>query len=131
MYNNNYLGDYMKKSNKIAAVVLTMIVVLGLFLGLTACKKESTVPEVVSIYAESSDKLTYTVGTAWSSSVITVYAVFNDDSESAVSTTAAIFYDVSVLKLDANGKYTEAGTFTLPIRFSDFSTTLTVTVSAE
>lgn len=119
----------MKKSNKIAVAVLTMILVCGMLFGLTACKKEATAPEIVSIYAKSTDKLTYKVGDAWNSSVIKVYAKFNDDTESPVSTTAAIYYDVSGLKLDSYGKYTEAGTYTLPIKFSDFSTTLTITVA--
>ena len=53
----------------------------------------------------------------------------DDGTTRAVETVKAIYYDLSVLKLDAGGKFTEAGEYNLPVRYSDWTTTVVIEVT--
>ena len=107
------------------AVVATSVVLVG------ACnnKDGEDLPNIESIKAEVVSGTTFTVGAAFDSTKITVTAKLDDGTTRAVETVKAIYYDLSVLKLDAGGKFTEAGEYNLPVRYSDWTTTVVIKVA--
>lgn len=109
----------------LVAVVATSVVLAS------ACKDKNgeDLPNIESIKAEVVSGTTFTVGAAFDSTKITVTAKLDDGTTRAVETVKAIYYDLSVLKLDAGGKFTEAGEFTLPVKYSDWTTTVVIKVA--
>lgn len=109
----------------LVAVVATSVALVG------ACndKDGEDLPNIESIKAEVVSGTTFTVGAAFDSTKITVTAKLDDGTTRAVETVKAIYYDLSVLKLDAGGKFTEAGEYNLPVRYSDWTTTVVIKVA--
>ena len=109
----------------LVAVVATSVVLVS------ACnnKDGEDLPDIESIKAEVVSGTTFTVGAAFDSTKITVTAKLDDGTTRAVETVKAIYYDLSVLKLDAGGKFTEAGEYNLPVRYSDWTTTVVIEVT--
>ena len=109
----------------LVAVVATSVVLVS------ACKDKNgeDLPNIESIKAEVVSGTTFTVGAAFDSTKITVTAKLDDGTTRAVETVKAIYYDLSVLKLDAGGKFTEAGEYNLPVRYSDWTTTVVIEVT--
>ncbi|MBO7156664.1 MAG: hypothetical protein J6V83_04595 [Clostridia bacterium] len=117
---------------KLLACILMLVVAvtaLSTFVGCTS-KDEEAVPAITAITAKVSADADFNVGEKFDSKYITVTAKLDDKTTSAVSTTAAISYDLAALKLDDDGKFTEAGNFDLKVTFSDWSTTVVIKVAA-
>lgn len=115
---------------KILAVVLMVVLSLTLVFVFVGCTndKDTEVPEITAITAKVASDANYKVGSAFDSKYISVKATLTDKTTKAISTTAAIRYDLDALKLDNDGKFTEAGEFQMQVTYSDWSTTVTVKV---
>ena len=117
---------------KKSMLVLMLVAVVATSVALvSACKDKNgeDLPNIESIKAEVVSGTTFTVGAAFDSTKITVTAKLDDGTTRAVETVKAIYYDLSVLKLDAGGKFTEAGEYNLPVRYSDWTTTVVIEVT--
>ena len=117
---------------KKSMLVLMLVAVVATSVALvSACnnKDGEDLPAIESIKAEVVSGTTFTVGAAFDSTKITVTAKLDDGTTRAVETVKAIYYDLSVLKLDAGGKFTEAGEYNLPVRYSDWTTTVVIKVA--
>lgn len=117
---------------KKSMLVLMLVAVVATSVALvSACKDKDgeDLPDIESIKAEVVSGTTFTVGAAFDSTKITVTAKLDDGTTRAVETVKAIYYDLSVLKLDAGGKFTEAGEYNLPVRYSDWTTTVVIKVT--
>lgn len=117
---------------KKSMLVLMLVAVVATSVALvSACndKDGEDLPNIESIKAEVVSGTTFTVGAAFDSTKITVTAKLDDGTTRAVETVKAIYYDLSVLKLDAGGKFTEAGEYNLPVRYSDWTTTVVIEVT--
>lgn len=117
---------------KKSMLVLMLVAVVATSVALvSACnnKDGEDLPNIESIKAEVVSGTTFTVGAAFDSTKITVTAKLDDGTTRAVETVKAIYYDLSVLKLDAGGKFTEAGEYNLPVRYSDWTTTVVIEVA--
>lgn len=117
---------------KKSMLVLMLVAVMATSVALvSACndKDGEDLPNIESIKAEVVSGTTFTVGAAFDSTKITVTAKLDDGTTRAVETVKAIYYDLSVLKLDAGGKFTEAGEYNLPVRYSDWTTTVVIEVT--
>lgn len=117
---------------KKSMLVLMLVAVVATSVALvSACKDKNgeDLPNIESIKAEVVSGTTFTVGAAFDSTKITVTAKLDDGTTRAVETVKAIYYDLSVLKLDAGGKFTEAGEYNLPVRYSDWTTTVVIKVA--
>lgn len=117
---------------KKSMLVLMLVAVVATSVALvSACKDKDgeDLPNIESIKAEVVSGTTFTVGAAFDSTKITVTAKLDDGTTRAVETVKAIYYDLSVLKLDAGGKFTEAGEYNLPVRYSDWTTTVVIKVT--
>ena len=121
----------MSKFKKILLVVALIAVAATSVALVSACKdnKGEDLPDIESIKAEVVSGTAFTVGAAFDSTKITVTAKLDDGTTRAVETVKAIYYDLSVLKLDDGGKFTEAGEYTLPVRYSDWTTTVVIKVT--
>lgn len=119
----------MKKIISVVLMVVLCVTAVAVFVGCTN-DKDTKVPEITGISAKVSSDANYTVGSAFDSKYISVTASLDDKTTQAVATTAAISYDLSALKLDADGNFTEAGEFTMKVTYSDWSTNVTVKVKA-
>lgn len=119
----------MKKILACVLMVVIAVATLCVFVGCTD-KKEEAVPAITGITAKVASDANYTVGSAFDSKYITVTAALDNKSTMAVTTTAAISYDLADIKLDADGKFTEAGEFTMDVSYSDWTTTVKVKVKA-
>lgn len=119
----------MKKLFAIVLLVVIAMATLFVFVGCTN-NKEETVPAVTGITAKVATDAKFTVGSQFDSKYITVVASLDDKTTKTVSTTAAISYDLADIKLDAEGKFTEAGQFEMDVKFSDWSTKVTIVVKA-
>lgn len=114
---------------KIISVILALTLIAVSCVALTACNNDETV-SLVSIKAELSENSVIKVGDTFNTSLFNVTGVFSDESEKAVVTTESLTFDKSTLKL-VNNKYTEAGEYTMKIKFLDrLETSLTFTVVA-
>ena len=117
---------------KKSMLVLMLVAVVATSVALvSACnnKDGEDLPAIESIKAEVVSGTTFTVGAAFDSTKITVTAKLDDGTTRAVETVKAIYYDLSVLKLDAGGKFTEAGEYNLPVRYSDWTMTVVIEVT--
>ncbi len=119
----------MKKFLAVVLMVVLSLTAVFVFVGCTN-DKDSDVPTITGITAKVSSDANYKVGSAFDTKYITVTASLSDKTTKAVSTTQAISYDYSALKLDNDGKFTEAGDYQLKVTYSDWSTTVTVKVKA-
>ena len=119
----------MKKILACVLMVVIAVATLSVFVGCTN-KNEEEVPAITGITAKVAKDANYTVGSAFDSKYITVIASLDNKTTKTVSTTAAISYDLSDLKLDADGNFTEAGDFVMDVTYSDWSTTVTIKVKA-
>lgn len=119
----------MKKILVVLLMVVLSFTMLFVFVGCSN-DKETEVPEITGITAKVSSDANYKVGSAFDSKYITVTASLNDKTTKAISTTSAIKYDLSALKLDNDGKFTEEGDFQMKVTYSDWSTTVTIKVKA-
>ncbi len=121
----------MFKFKKAILVVALIAVAVSSIALVSACndKDGEDLPNIESIKAEVVSGTTFTVGAAFDSTKITVTAKLDDGTTRAVETVKAIYYDLSVLKLDAGGKFTEAGEYNLPVRYSDWTTTVVIEVT--
>ena len=119
----------MKKSFAIVLLVVIAMATLFAFVGCTN-NKEEPVPAINEISAKVSNDANFVVGSAFDSKYITVTASLDNKTTKVVSTTSAISYDLSDIKLDADGKFTEAGTFEMDVKYSDWSTKVTIIVKA-
>lgn len=121
----------MFKFKKVILVVALITVAVSSIALVSACNKDDgeDLPNIESIKAEVVSGTTFTVGTAFDSTKITVTAKLDDGTTRAVETVKAISYDLSVLKLNAEGKFTEAGEYTLPVKYSDWTTSVVIVVA--
>lgn len=117
----------MKKILACVLMVVLVVTAVFVFVGCTN-NKEEKVPAITGITAKVASDANYTVGSAFNSKYITVTASLDNKTTKAVSTTAAISYDLSDIKLDENGNFTEAGEFVMDVTYSDWSTTVTIKV---
>ncbi len=118
----------MKKFFTCILVFVLAVTATCLFVGCTNDKKDD-VETVTSISAKIASGTTFVVGDAFDSSKITVTATLSDKTTRTVSNTSAIAFDRSTLKLDSDGNFTEAGTYTVKVTFADVSTTVSLTVA--
>ncbi len=119
----------MKKTLACILMLVVAVTALCTFVGCTSDKEEE-VPAITSISAKVASNADFNVGEKFDSKYITVTAKLDDKTQSEVSTTAAVSYDLAALKLDDDGNFTEAGEFTLEVTYSDWSTTVVVKVAA-
>ncbi len=119
-----------KKVFALVMMVVLAVTALFVFVGCNDKNADDEIPAVTGITAKVASDANYTVGKAFDSSYITVTASLDDKTTKAIATTAAISYDLTALKLDKDGNFTEAGSFELTVKYSDFSTTVTVKVNS-
>lgn len=118
----------MKKFFTCMLVFVLAITATCLFVGCTN-NNDDDVQTVKSISAKVVSGTTFVVGDAFDSSKITVTATLDDNTTRDVSTTSAIAFDREAMKLDSDGNFTEAGTYSVKVTFADVSTTVSVTVT--
>ncbi len=130
-YNTIKRSIIMSKFRKVLLVVTLIAVAVTSIALVSACNKDDKddLPNIESIKATVASGTVFTVGTAFDSTKITVTAKLDNGEERKVETVKAISYDLSVLKLNAEGKFTEAGEYTLPVKYSDWSTTVKIVVT--
>ncbi|MBQ8178645.1 MAG: hypothetical protein IJ033_05570 [Clostridia bacterium] len=119
----------MKKIIACVLMVVIAVATLCVFVGCTN-KDEEAVPAITGITAKVASDANYKVGSAFDSKYITVTASLDNKTTKVVSTTAAISYDLSDIKLDADGNFTEEGEFTMDVTYSDWTTQVKVKVKA-
>lgn len=117
----------MKKIISVILMVVLCVCAISVFVGCTQ-DKETDVPKITSISAKVSSDANFTVGSAFDSKYITVTASLDNKTSKAVVTTSAISYDLSAIKLDNDGNFTEAGEFTMKVTYSDWSTNVKIIV---
>ncbi len=100
-----------------------------MFVGCNNQKEE--VATVTSISAKVASGTTFKVGDSFDATKVTVTATLSDKTTRTVSTTAALSFDRAAMELDSDGKFTKAGTYTVKVTYSDWSTDMTLTVSAN
>lgn len=108
----------------VSALVIVAVLVAGF--SLVSCVKEEEV-KVDKIEAEVVKNTVYTVDTAFDTATIQLTAVMTDGTKTEMTNKAAVVFDKSGLKL-INGKFSEAGTFTLTVTYLRHSTTVQITV---
>lgn len=117
---------------KIFACVLMVVIAITTIFVFVGCndKNENAVPSITGITAKVATDANYTVGSKFDSKFITVIASLDDKTTKTISTTAAISYDLTDIKLDVDGNFTEAGEFEMDVKYSDWSTKVVIKVKA-
>lgn len=116
---------------KILVTTVLVIAVIACACCLFACKEEADVTKIESISAKLGKNVEYEVGDTFNEKDIILTATLTDATKTVItSTTATTFVKpVETLKLDAGGKFTEAGTYSLVIKYLSHETTLDITVA--
>lgn len=120
----------MKKFLTCILVFVLAITATCLFVGCTNNKNDD-VTDVTGISASVVSGTVFTVGSAFDASKITVTATLSDKTTRTVSTTAAVSFDRAAMHLDSDGNFTQDGTFTVKVSYSDWSTTVDITVAKQ
>lgn len=115
-----------------------LIVVLALAIILSACasnKAEIKEDTVISIEALVKPDSSFKVGDAFDKGKFEVYAVMSDKkTKRLIENQNSLVYNINEIKadgqniVDADGKFSKAGEFTLKVTFSDKSTNVTIKV---
>lgn len=111
---------------KVLVTLLIVALAVCAAVSLVACKGEGEL-HIVSIEAKVKENTNYKVGDTFATSTLTLTAKLSDGTEEEITSTSSVTYDKTQLKL-SNGKFTEAGEFTLKVKFLSYETTVNLTV---
>lgn len=113
---------------KLIIVLFIVALVAVSAVALTACGDKEETVTVTEISAKVGTGNVFYVGDSFDTTKFIITATKSDDTKVTVTNTNGFSFDKSELKL-VNGKYSEAGTFTLKIKYLDrLETTVEVTV---